>query len=389
MSISFDAQAPGWLAADLALPPFALDDDAIEELVYRHGCNYDSYLATDAGREIFWSHDGQGLVSLARVGRYLKAGGGLIAPPERRGELLAELVTRSELREECLSFYNINEDALPLFRRQGFQATKLGEEAVIDLDDWSCTAKAFEWLRRQTNYCRRQGLRMVECIRPRMSPGEWERLLEELWDTSAAFLATKPQSAELRFLDGTFDPRRLGRRRIFVARGEQGAGRIECFLICNPYLEGAGWAFEIYRQRPDAPRGGIPFLMRQVIGELKLEGARRVSLCLVPGMRCQRLPGDSPLVRHALAIGSRYFNFVFDTAGLYHFKSRFRPRWEARYLCARPAVTFASAWALVQLLGVVDLDPGKLARTLIRRFSKRRSRATLAVPGQRRVPRHP
>lgn len=357
------------------------DDDAIEEVVYRHGRNYDSYLATDAGREIFWARDGQGLVSLARVGRFLKAGGGLIARAEQRGALLAELVERSEQRGECVSFYNIAEDDLPLFRRYGFQATKLGEEAVVHLDDWSCTGKPFEWLRRQTNYCRRQGLRMVECIQPRTSPGEWERLLEELSETSAAFLASKPQSAELRFLDGTFDPRRLGRRRIFVARGEQGVGRIECFLICNPYLDGAGWAFEIYRQRPDAPRGAIPFLMRQVIGELKLEGARRVSLCLVPGLRCQRLPGDSPLVRHALAIGSRYFNFVFDTAGLYHFKSRFRPRFEARYLCARPAVTLASAWALVQLLGVVDLDAGKLARTLVRRCVKRRRRATLAVPG--------
>lgn len=357
------------------------DDDTIEEIVYCHGRNYDSYLATDAGREIFWSHAGQGLVSLARVGRYLKAGGGLIAPAEQRGALLAELLEHAELRGERLSFYNINEDELPLFRLHGFQTTKLGEEAVIDLDDWNSTGKPFEWLRRQTNYCRRQGLRMVESIQSRTSPGEWERLLEELSETSAAFLASKPQSVELRFLDGRFDPGRIGRRRIFVARGEQGVGRIECFLICNPYLDGAGWAFEIYRQRPDAPRGAIPFLMRQVIGELKLEGARRVSLCLVPGMRCQRLPGDSPLVRHALAIGSRYFNFVFDTAGLYHFKSRFRPQWEARYLCARPAVTLGSAWALVQLLGVVDLDAGKLARTLMRRCVKRRRRATLAVPG--------
>ncbi len=379
MSIALESKAPGWLAADAPLPVAKADDDAIEEVAYRHGRNYDSYLATEAGREIVWSSDGQGLVSLVHYGRYFKAGGGLIAPDERRAALLAEVIEWAEQRGLCLSFYNIAEEDLPLFRRQGFQATKLGEEAVIDLDDWNCRGKPFEWLRRQTNYGRRHGLRIVECVRPRMSPEEWQSVMAELSHTSAAFLAAKPQSGELRFLDGTFDPERLGRQRIFAARADGGLGRVECFLVCNPYLDGAGWAFEIYRQRPDAVRGAIPFLMRQVIGELKLEGARRVSLCLVPGMRCSEpMPGDSPLVRHALTIGSRYFNFVFDTAGLYHFKSRFRPRFEPRYLCARPAVSLGSAWALVRLLGVVDFDAGKLARTLLRRYTIRRRRATLA-----------
>lgn len=372
-----DAKSAGCLAVDLA--PQAPDDESLEDIIYRFGRNYDSYLATDAGREIFRSRDGQGVVSLARVGRYLHAGGGLIGPDEQREPLLAEMVGQTNRRGECLSFFNVAEDDLPLFRRHGFQATKLGEEAVIDLDDWQCRGKAFEWLRRQTNHCRRQGLRMVECVRAEMSPRQWQRLMAELSEMSAAFLDRKPQAAELHFLDGTFDPRRIGRRRIFAARTEQGAGRIESFLICNPFLDGAAWAFEIYRQHPDAVRGAVPFLMRQVIGELKLEGARRVSLCLVPGMgSSDPLPGDSALVRNGLTIGSRYFNFIFDAAGLYHFKSRFRPRFEARYLCARPAVTLGSAWAMVRLLRVVDLDAGKLARALVRRYRKRRRRATLA-----------
>lgn len=372
-----DAKSAGCLAVDLA--PRAPDDESLEDIVYRFGRNYDSYLATDAGREIFRSRDGQGVVSLARVGSYLHAGGGLIAREEQREPLLAELVEQTGRRGECLSFFNIAEDDLPLFRRHGFQATKLGEEAAIDLDDWQCRGKAFEWLRRQTNYCRRQGLRMVECVRAEMSPRQWQRLMAQLSEMSAAFLDKKPQAAELHFLDGTFDSRRIGRRRIFAARTEQGHGRVESFLICNPFLDGAGWAFEIYRQRPDAVRGAVPFLMRQAIGELKLEGARRVSLCLVPGMRSSGpLSGDSALVRNGLTIGSRYFNFIFDAAGLYHFKSRFRPRFEARYLCARPAVTLGSAWAMVRLLGVVDLDAGKLARALVRRHRIRRRRATMA-----------
>ncbi|HEV3339577.1 MAG TPA: DUF2156 domain-containing protein [Pirellulales bacterium] len=353
---------------------------SLEEFAFLFGPYYDSYLATEPGREVFWSRGGRGAVALVRMGRYLQAGGGLIAPRGHRESLLAELVARAESRGEYLSFYNVAESDLPLFRGYGFQATKLGEEAVVDLDEWNCHGGPFEWLRRQVNYCRRQQLRVQECGPETMSPHQWRQMSAETRQMSAAFLAAKPQAGELRFLDGTFDPASLGRRRLFAARSAD--GRLEGFLVCNPYLGGDGWAFEIYRQRHDAVRGTIPFLMHQTIETLGQEDVRRVSLCLVPGLRAQTpLPGDSPLARRALALGSRYFNFIFDTAGLYHYKSRFRPRFESRYLCARPALSLGSAWALVRLLGVLDIDYGKLARLGYQRLRKRRSRVTLAVPG--------
>lgn len=353
----------------------------LEEMAFRHGQYYDSYLATDSDRETFWSRDGLGAVAFVRVGRYLNVGGGLLASERHRESLLAEVIAAADRHGEVLSFYNVAESDLPLFRDYGFQATKLGEEAAIDLNCWDCRGKSFEWLRRQVNYCRRQGLTAAEAVREDYSPPEWSSLVAELAEVSAGFLAAKPQAVELRFLDGAFHPHTLGRRRVFVARAK--TGRIEGFLACNPYRNGAGWAFEIYRQRPDAVRGTVPFLMHETMRALQAENAPRISLCLVPGLRTDGgLPGDSPLVRRGLMLGSRYFSFIFDTAGLYHFKSRFRPAFESRYLCARPKVTLGSAWSLVRLLGVLELDAGKMARVITRRLWRRGRRATLAVPDQ-------
>lgn len=357
---------------------------SLEQLAYRHGQYYDSYLATDHAREAIWSDDRRGAVACARVGRYLNVGGGLLSPVDHREDLLAHVAAKADRQGDLLSFYNVTEDDLALFRDYGFQATKLGEEAAIDLDDWRCRGGSFEWLRRQVNYCRRHGLQVTEVVREDLADDEWSGTLAELIDVSNSFLAAKPQAAELRFLDGVFNPYALGRRRIFVARsqtGHNGMRRIEGFLMCNPYQNGAGWAFEIYRQRPDAIRGTIPFLMHEAIETLRGENAQRVSLCLVPGLRAESaLPGDSALVRRGLSLGSRYFNFIFDTAGLYHFKSRFRPKFESRYLCARPTVTIGSAWSLVRLLGVLDLDARKLSRVVFRRLRHRVRRLTLAVP---------
>ncbi|HUY33309.1 MAG TPA: DUF2156 domain-containing protein [Pirellulales bacterium] len=355
--------------------------DLLEEYAYRYGRTYDSYLVNDADRECFWSRDGEGAVGFVRRGRYLKVGGGLLAPDECKGALLAELVEHSERHGQCLSFYNVTDDDLPLFREFGFQVTKWGEEAIVDLPERTWQGKSFEWVRRQTNYCKRQGLALEECRRDELSTVEWGDLLSEFSDMSAALLAAKPQADELRFLDGEFDPSRLGRKRIFVARADEGTGRVEGFLVANPGGNGSFWSFELYRHRPDAVRGTVTFLMHQAMRLLAREGVEGVSLCLLPGLRAgEPRPGDSALARRGLAWGGRYFNFLFDTAGLYHFKSRFRPRYENRYICARPRITLGSAWALIQILGVLDVEPRKLARIVGHRCRKWLKRTALASP---------
>jgi phosphatidylglycerol lysyltransferase len=211
----------------------------------------------------------------------------------------------------------------------------------------------------------------------------WECLLVELAEVSAQFLANKPQASEISILESNFDPRQLGRKRIFVARADRGAGRIEGFLACNPARDGAMWSLETYRQRPDAVRGTIPFLMHQTMEILREEGVRDVSLCLIPGLRCRRpMPGDSRLTRWGIVLGTQHFDLVFDAAGVYHFKTRFRPRFENRYLCVRPRMTLGTAWAFIRLLGVLKIHPLKLGRLLAHRWKNRHARATLRKPGE-------
>jgi len=356
-----------------------------EDYAFRYGRTYDSYLTTEPGWEYFWSRDRRGVVAVVPKGRYLHVSGGLLAPSEHKELLLAELVEHAVARRLVLTFFNIPEDELPLFRRFGFQATKWGEEALVDLPSCTWSGREYEWVRRQSNFCRRHGLVFSECRREDASAGQWKALLTELTEISALFLAVKPQAAEIPLLEGNFDPRHLGRKRIFIARAEGGTGRIEGFLASNPCQNGTMWTLETYRQRPDAVRGTVPFLVHQAMQLLKSEGAERASLCLIPGLGCREpLPGDSAMARWGLVVGTQYFGVLFDAAGAYHFKTRFRPRFESRYLCVRPKVTLGSAWAFVRLLGVLQLDFGKLYGRLTTRWRKREARATLYTPEQRR-----
>jgi lysylphosphatidylglycerol synthetase-like protein (DUF2156 family) len=60
----------------------------LHDLAFRHGECYDSYLATEPGRTLFWARDREGVVSYVRRGGNLLAGGGLLTAPERKEELL-------------------------------------------------------------------------------------------------------------------------------------------------------------------------------------------------------------------------------------------------------------------------------------------------------------
>ena len=61
------------------------------DLVVSLGTSYDSYLASTVERESLWLEDGVGFVSFVRTGRYVNVVGSLIAPDDRKSELIRGL----------------------------------------------------------------------------------------------------------------------------------------------------------------------------------------------------------------------------------------------------------------------------------------------------------
>lgn len=347
--------------------------------VFQHGEYFDSYLATEPGREEFWSSNGDGLISYTRRGRYVLVGGGLIAPDDHKPLLLKEFVQFLQDQKLRAAFHNIGDHELPVFREHGFQITKWGEEPVVDLGGITWGGKAYEWVRRQTNFCRRHGLQAFEVPHQELTPEQWGRTLEEMLEVSAESLASKPQRREMRFFEGRIGDHDVGLRRVFIVRSDEGLGRIEGFMVCTPMRAGTMWATELYRRRADAVRGTMAFLFHHVLQTLQEEGVQRVGLCLDPALRCgTRLPGDSAMVRLGMTWGEALLGCVFDVAGLRHFKSRFRPRYENRYVCVQPKVSIGSLLAWARVCGLFDVDPWKVAKISAQRIRKYASRSTLA-----------
>jgi len=356
--------------------------ELLRQYAYQYGETYDSYLATDRHRETFWCRGRRGAVTFVRWGRrYVQVVGGLLAPQEHLETLVDDFVGFVRANRWNVTFFNISRDQLALFRRHNFQITKCGEELVVRLDKTTWCGKEYEWVRRQENYCRRLGAELCE-VRPDPHDPEYrDRIAPELEEVSRQHIAATMHGKELRHFVGRFESLHLPPKRLFVARRDS---RIEAFLVCNPCMAGTMWAIEIYRRRPDAARGIVPFAILQTMRLLKAEGVAYCSLSLVPFLRCeQAVTGDSGIFRTVSVFWWRRLNWLFDMQGIYHFKSRFRPEYREMYVAAWPRVTVLSAFALGSSWGIFSFRPWRMLRHSLRKWRKRDRRRSLAKPSWR------
>ena len=346
----------------------------LEATAYRFGRSYDSYLVMDLDRLYFWSSGGRALLGFVLKGSYAVVVGGLIGPDEAREALLTEFMDHCRRRGWTACFGLVPERDLPLFDRHGFQSTKIGEDALIDLRHCTWQGKAYEWVRRQSHYGQRQGLVCREISGPAETTGR----MSELADISTEFLNRSPHGHTMHYFVSRFDPERLSRRRVFAAIADGGAGHVEGFIVCTPYRDGTAWAIEMYRSRQDAVRGTVPFLIHQAMQTFKDEGAEEVSLCLMPSAHCdQRRPGDSWLIFTYIKITHRYFNFILDTRGIYHFKTRFRPRCENIYCSVWPKASLRPLHAMLSVWGTLQFSLWRTMGRGLRRLRIHRQRRTL------------
>lgn len=343
-----------------------------ERLAYEHGESYDSYLLMETGREYFFGRNSSGapggVVAFRTWRDHVYVVGGLLAPAGRKSQLLADFLDFVQLNQREVSFLNVLAVDVPVFREFGFQVSKVGEEPVIDLQQTTWQGSDFAWVRRQENYCLRNGLKFREVEPDPRDPEYASYIVPQLLQVSEEHLHDSVYNRELGMMTGRVDLENMFRKRLFVA--QRGAG-IEAFVVATPARNGTQWAVEMFRRRPSATRGVIPFLILQVARQMQQEGIRLLSLCQVPALRVDRgTPSDSRLVVNGLRFWWNWLPWFYDTPRLYHFKSRFRPQYRECFIATWPRAKFWPLFAFFFLWGIIVPDFTRLPVQMLRRMRK-------------------
>lgn len=316
-----------------------------------------SLLVACGDKEIFRtpvSPDGPapaGFIPYRTAGRFLVAYSDPVCPPGAERDLLAAFMEHAASADRDVILYQISAGFLPVAHDFGFTFFKLGEEAIVDLTRFDLKGNKAKTWRHAINLVEKAGgsFEIVE-------PADLDSLLPELKAVSDEWLADK-HLAEKRFSIGRFSEPYM--RRFPCAIVRDGPGRVVAFA--NILAGGPGGELSIdlmrhsvERERAAGMKDAMDYLFLKLMLHGKLSGYARFNLGMAPLAAVGEQRWARPMERLAHLFfrhGEQWYNYQ----GLRHFKEKFDPVWEPRYMgyprpwdwplaVASTAVLIAGGW---------------------------------------------
>jgi phosphatidylglycerol lysyltransferase len=283
-----------------------------------------AHLALLGDKEFLFSDNGKAFIMYGIEGRSWVALGEPIGPKEE----WVELVWR--FREMCdryigwTIFYEVGKENLNLYLDLGLSLLKLGEEALIPLQDFSLEGRDRRGLRHSHHRIEKE-IYSFEVISPSVLP----QLLPELKTISDAWLNEK-NTKEKRFSIGFFNPDYLMHSPMGIIRKKE---KILAFANILQGVEKEELSIDLMRYLPEAPHGVMDYLFIELMLWGKKEGYQWFNLGMAPlsGMEDHALaPLWNRIGSYIFRHGEHFYNFQ----GLREYKEKFNPLWKPKYLAS-------------------------------------------------------
>jgi phosphatidylglycerol lysyltransferase len=222
------------------------------------------------------------------------------------------------------AFHQAQPDLLPMYRRLGLQAIKIGEEAVVDLERFvTGTLPHSKHMRHTRNKFEKEGYKLTRYLPPH-EPAR----LDEIEEISREWLHL-PGHHERGFSLGYFDRSYLKECPILVLYDP--TGRAIAFVNEVPAYRAGEATIDLMRHRLEVPNGTMDFLFIALLLILRDQGYRTFNLGMAPYAGVGDEPGAPIEERVAHQLAEQMSRFV-SYKGMREYKAKFEPEWEDRYL---------------------------------------------------------
>src|SRR5215469_12790507 len=194
------------------LAPPTADDLQIATQIVRAQEHSDAVLAMMGDKNFMFSRSRRAFLMYAKRGRSWVALHDPVGPPEELPELIGQFVALAHAHGGRAAFYQVRPDALPLYLDAGLRLMKLGEEACIDLHDFSLEGPQ----RARLRYAVKRGERDALTAEVVESASDHD-LRTSLREVSDAWLACR-QAREKSFSVAAFDAGFLAAQSVMLVR---------------------------------------------------------------------------------------------------------------------------------------------------------------------------
>ncbi|WP_221177088.1 phosphatidylglycerol lysyltransferase domain-containing protein [Nocardioides pocheonensis] len=336
--LTLGATVAGLLVLALTMPaggPHPLTPEEDQQVRALLGCwgqvDSLSYFATRSDRSVIFSKSGKAAVTYRVVGSVSLAAGDPVGDPEAWAGAIDAWLCEAKSFGWVPAALGVGEVGATAFHRAGLDALELGDEAIVQVSDFSLEGRSMRGVRQAVSRCERAGL-VVTCHRVRD--------LDEAMRSEIRVRAEEWRDGEVergfsmalgRFVDPV-DSDSL------VVLCRDGDGVLRGLLNFVPWGPD-GLSLDLMRRDRAAENGIVEHMVVGLWRACPELGVRRFSLNFAVFRsvfaRGDRL-GAGPVLRlwrSLLLTASRFWQIE----SLYRANAKYRPSWEPRFLCfARP-----------------------------------------------------
>ncbi|GHE11864.1 phosphatidylglycerol lysyltransferase domain-containing protein [Streptomyces alanosinicus] len=303
------------------------DEEKLRALLAKHGAR-DSlgYFALRRDKAAVFSPTGKAAVTYRVVGAVSLASGDPIGDPEAWPGAIEAWLTEARRHAWTPAVMGASEEAGTIYARHGLDALELGDEAIVDIADFTLDGRAMRVVRQAHNRVKRAGY-TVRVRRHEDIPAEEMDLLVKRADDWRDGATERGFSMALGRLGDPVD----GRCVMLECRDANDEPR--ALLSFVPWGE-HGLSLDLMRRDRDSENGLMEYMVVELLLQAKELGIKRVSLNFAMFRsvfeRGARL-GAGPVLRlwrSTLTFFSRWWQIE----SLYRANAKYRPVWEPRFL---------------------------------------------------------
>lgn len=303
------------------------EEEQLRAMLAKHG-DEDSlgYFALRRDKSVVFSPSGKSAIAYRVLSGTLLCSGDPLGDIEAWPGAITEMLALADEHGWTPAVMGCSERAAGVYERMGLNALELGDEAVVEVEDFTLEGRAMRGVRQAVAKVERAGYTCDVRRVGDLTVEERAHIVEQ----ARAWRSTETERgfsmALGRFGDAADD------QCVIVTASQE--GRIRAFLHFVPWGRD-GLSLDLMRRDKTAENGLNEYLITSALQSAPTLGVARVSLNFAVFRaaleRGERI-GAGPIsrgFRWLLVFVSRWFQI--DT--LYRFNAKFRPIWEPRYIC--------------------------------------------------------
>ncbi|MCC7342134.1 MAG: DUF2156 domain-containing protein [Bryobacterales bacterium] len=303
-----------------------LDLHEAQQIVERHGRTGLDFFKAWPDKSFYFSRSRQSFLAYRVGAGFAVVLGDPVGPREEFPTLIQDFSIFCYDNDWPFAFHQTTSELLDFYESVGLQRFKLGDDAVVLLDQFTLEGSRGKPLRGIVNKIERAGYSVTVYEAPLA-----ESVLDEMELVSDSWLSL-PGHRERQFTLGKFDKNYL--RKTTVLALLDPSGEMQGFLNLIPSFGPGEISLDLMRRRADSINGVMDYLFTKAMLHAKARGYNRFSLGMAPMAGFQPGEAASPEEK-AIHLFFKKWNLGFRYRGIRDYKAKFATVWEPRYVIYR------------------------------------------------------